>query len=84
MVPEEDTFSDLPEDVLSLSVEEINARVRMIDNEVKVCVKKSHISCVAYAQILQPGYAVREATITTRTECHEGEDPRQWREDQAE
>ncbi len=38
MVPEEeDTFSDLPEDVLTLSVEEINARTRMIDNEVKVC-----------------------------------------------
>jgi len=37
MVPEEeDTFSDLPEDVLTLSVEEINARTRMIDNEVKV------------------------------------------------
>ncbi|KLO06985.1 26S proteasome subunit P45 [Schizopora paradoxa] len=36
MVPEEDTFSDLPEDVLTLSVEEINARTRMIDNEIKV------------------------------------------------
>ena len=33
---EEDDLSELPEDVLSLSVEEINARARMVDNEIKV------------------------------------------------
>ncbi|KAJ3830696.1 26S proteasome subunit P45 [Lentinula raphanica] len=35
-VPAEDTFDDLPEDILSLSTEDILTRIRLLDNDIKV------------------------------------------------
>ncbi|KAG6854118.1 26S proteasome regulatory subunit 6A-B [Blastosporella zonata] len=35
-VPEEETWSDLPEDILSLTTDEILTRVRLLENDIKV------------------------------------------------
>lgn len=34
--PAEDTFDDLPEDILSLNTDEILTRIRLLDNDIKV------------------------------------------------
>ncbi len=34
--PAEDTFEDLPEDILSLNTDEILTRIRLLDNDIKV------------------------------------------------
>jgi 26S proteasome regulatory subunit T5 len=34
--PAEDTFADIPEDVMALTTDEIITRTRMIDNDIKV------------------------------------------------
>jgi 26S proteasome regulatory subunit T5 len=34
--PEEETWSDLPEEILTLSTDEILTRTRLIDNDIKV------------------------------------------------
>lgn len=36
VIPEED-WSDIPEDIMSLSTDDILTRIRLIDNDVKVC-----------------------------------------------
>jgi len=36
-VPPEETWDDIPEDIISLSTDEIKTRTRLIDNDVKVC-----------------------------------------------
>lgn len=35
-VPEEETWDDLPEEILTLSTDEILTRTRLIDNDIKV------------------------------------------------
>ena len=37
--PVEETWDDVPEDIKSLSADEINSRIRLIDNDIKVCVR---------------------------------------------
>lgn len=34
--PPEETWDDIPEDILALSTDEINTRTRLIDNDIKV------------------------------------------------
>ena len=34
---EEETWADIPEDIMSLGTDEIMARTRLIDNDIKVC-----------------------------------------------
>jgi len=35
--PAEETWADIPEDVMSSSTEDILTRIRLIDNDIKVC-----------------------------------------------
>jgi 26S proteasome regulatory subunit T5 len=37
--PPEDTFTDIPEEVMALSTDEILTRMRLLDNDIKVCVQ---------------------------------------------
>lgn len=34
--PVEETWEDIPEDIMSLSPDEINSRIRLIENDIKV------------------------------------------------
>ena len=34
--PVEETWEDIPEDIMSLSADEINSRIRLIENDIKV------------------------------------------------
>jgi len=36
--PAEETWADIPEDVLSSTTDEILTRIRLIENDVKVCI----------------------------------------------
>jgi 26S proteasome regulatory subunit T5 len=36
-VPPEETWDDIPEDIMALNTEEISTRTRLIDNDIKVC-----------------------------------------------
>ena len=70
--PAEETWADIPEDIMSLKTDEILTRTRLIDNDVKV-------SLLTFYDIAQTsasgiGYAFRNSPVTARTECHEGED----------
>jgi 26S proteasome regulatory subunit T5 len=40
-VPEVETWADIPEDVLALPTDEILTRVRLLDNDIKVCLLRS-------------------------------------------
>jgi len=35
--PPEDTFEDLPEDIVALPVDEVLTRIKLLDNDIKVC-----------------------------------------------
>lgn len=35
--PAEETWEDIPEDIMALSSDEILTRIRLIDNDLKVC-----------------------------------------------
>ena len=35
--PEEETWEDIPEDIRALNTDEILARVRLLENDIKVC-----------------------------------------------
>jgi len=81
--PPEETWDDIPEEIVALTTEDIQTRTRLIDNDIKVTflcptdlplVRSSHL----------PGYEIRNDEVTTRTERHEGKDQRQRREDKAE
>jgi 26S proteasome regulatory subunit T5 len=36
--PPEETWDDIPEDIMALSTDEIITRTRLIDNDIKVCI----------------------------------------------
>lgn len=82
--PAEETWDDIPEDVMELGTDDIMTRTRLIDNDIKVRLL-SPTSCAWSRRIsVCLGYAVRNAASPTRAERNEGEDSRQWREGQAE
>lgn len=35
--PVEETWDDIPEDIMNLTPDEINSRIRLIENDIKVC-----------------------------------------------
>lgn len=37
-VPQEETWEDIPEDIMTLSTDEILTRIRLIENDMKVCI----------------------------------------------
>ena len=47
--PVEETWADIPEDIMSLSTEEIVSRIRLIDNDIKVSMDKVKVN---YADML--------------------------------
>lgn len=40
--PVEETWEDIPEDVMALSTDEILTRIRLIENDIKVCILTCH------------------------------------------
>lgn len=79
--PPEETWDDIPEDILALNTDEIITRTRLIDNDIKVGPLPPVIigdikTCI--------GDEVGNPTVATRAKCDEGEDSGQRREDQAE
>ena len=44
--PVEETWEDIPEDIMSLSADEINSRIRLIENDIKVCLTLSVRFCM--------------------------------------
>lgn len=57
--PPEETWDDIPEDILNLSPEEINTRTRLIDNDIKVRLTRALRRCSLTA--VCSGYEVRNA-----------------------
>ena len=35
--PIEETWDDIPEEIMALTTDEINSRIRLIENDIKVC-----------------------------------------------
>ena len=71
--PPEETWDDIPEDIMTLTTDEIQTRTRLIDNDIKVCLVSNlvfsyrlTVSCL--------GDEIRDNEATARTECNEGED----------
>ena len=84
--PPAETWEDLPPELLSASAEEINSRMRLIDNEIRVGRFASRSRAVggvndAYAFA---GNALRNAAATARGRFNEGESTRKRGQDQAE
>lgn len=46
--PAEETWADIPEDVLSSTTDEILTRIRLIENDVKVCILLSVMGVASY------------------------------------
>lgn len=76
--PPEETWEDIPEDIKSLSTDEILTRTRLIDNDLRV----STLELVGQCCVDQnSGHPLGNTTTAARTGRYEGEDQRQWRED---
>ena len=75
--PPEESWDDIPEEIMALTTEDIQTRTRLIDNDIKV-----PFLCQADLPLVRslhlPGHEIRNDEVTTRTECHEGKDQRQW------
>lgn len=69
--PAEETWADIPEDVLALPTEDIMTRTRLIENDMKV--RLAHRPDFSLLTV-GTGYAVGEHAITARAERYEGED----------
>jgi 26S proteasome regulatory subunit T5 len=69
-VPPEETWEDIPVDVMALSTDEILTRIRLIENDIKVRVEVLYVGDSYY----DAGHAIRDTKATARTERHEGKD----------
>jgi hypothetical protein len=75
--PAEETWDDIPEEIMALTTDEILTRTRLIDNDIKVRRLYLAINFLEFnSRILcsGAGYEVGHATITTRAKRNEGED----------
>ena len=71
--PAEETWADIPEEIMSLSTDEILTRIRLIDNDLKV--RSMSLAAALLSESIHLGDALRDITAATRTERHEGKDP---------
>ena len=71
--PAEETWEDIPEDVMALSTDEILTRIRLIENDIKVDIYCGG-NCVISMLMGLVGDAVRNSEIAARAERHERED----------
>lgn len=80
--PAEETWDDIPEDVMELGTDDIMTRIRLIDNDIKVRLLLRTLRASGRDRLTTAlaGHAVRNASFAARAECDEGEDSRQWRE----
>ena len=76
--PPEETWDDIPEEIKSLSTDEISTRTRLIDNDLRVRTLALLALRSAYPASGDP---LRDIEIATRTSRYEGEDSGQWGED---
>lgn len=83
-LPVEETWDDIPEEIMSLSSDEILTRTRLIDNDLKVSRMLLQTATFDLIFIIPSGHAFRNSAVTARAECYEREDSRQRRENQTE
>jgi len=81
-VEPEETWDDIPEEILNLPTDEIITRTRLIDNDLKVRARSTwRMRSCSCSEL---GYSIRDTAVAARAERDEGEDSRQQREDQTE
>lgn len=68
--PPEETWDDIPEEIMELDTGDILTRIRLIDNDIKV----SFPVCCGFSEIiLRLGDAFRAVAVRPRAERHERE-----------
>ena len=64
--PPEETWDDIPEEILTLSTDEISTRTRLIDNDLKVRNSQQALRTLTHRTMFNSplGHAVRNSTVT--------------------